>query len=654
MWKSLFGGNPQMVGNTVELKGERHTIVGVLAPNAVTPAKADVFTPLRPAPTGECGGSNCGVLVRLKPGRTWPELNAQLKRIRLPFFDELETRYHGYAFLYARPLQLQLAGSMANRTVILMFAVSFILAIACANLAGLVLVRISRRTREIATLLALGATAFDVLRQLWLENLALAMIGGAGGVGITWLILSTLNGFLPGWMIPIGGFPLDGTVFAFAFGAALITSLLFGALPALRARRIGVRSSVAEGSRTVAGGSVRWRQWLIGAEVSLTVVLLAAAGLMVRTLIHLQSVPAGFDAHNILTAKVSLDDARYREENAFRALLEKSVSSMKQIPGVEEAAIGLSVPYERGLNTGFAILDGPRTGVESGASLAYVTNGYFSTLRIPLLSGRVFDDKDNPGSLPVAIVNLGFGNRFFNSSSPIGSHIRVSKTTYTIVGVVADVAKRPGMNANAPIGKEPVIYLPAVQTPQTLVNIAHIWFQPRWIVRTTGPVPGLTQSMQRALADADPRLPFAGFYSMEDILAEQLQLQRVEVVLFTTLAALALLLSAIGIYALVSNLVVQRRREIGIRIALGSGIQRIMVDVGGPGVIAAFLGVIAGFILSLAALRALSSEIYGTSANDPVTLASVMFVLTVTAIGASLLPTLRISRIHPAETLRAE
>src|SRR5262249_12512832 len=162
-----------------------------------------------------------------------------------------------------------------------------------------------------------------------------------------------------------------------------------------------------------------------------------------------------------------------------------------------------------------------------------------------------------------------------------------------IVGVVADVAKRPGMTPTTPMGKEPVIYLPAVQTPQQLVNIAHIWLQPSWIVRTAGPVTGLIQSMQHALADGDPGLPFAGFYSMEDILAEQLRLQRVEVVLFTTLAALALLLSAIGIYALVSNLVVQRRREIGIRIALGSGIRRIMVDVGGSGVIAALVGLLA-------------------------------------------------------------
>src|SRR5262249_33437472 len=149
----------------------------------------------------------------------------------------------------------------------------------------------------------------------------------------------------------------------------------------------------------------------IGVEVALTVILLAAAGLMVRTLIHLETVPAGFDAHNVLTAKVSLDDARYRNENAFRALLEKSVSSMKQIPGVEEAAVGLSVPYERGLNTGFIVLDGPRAGAESGASLAYVTNGYFSTLRIPLLAGRTFDGTDNASSLPVAIVNVGFGDR---------------------------------------------------------------------------------------------------------------------------------------------------------------------------------------------------------------------------------------------------
>jgi MacB-like periplasmic core domain len=335
-------------------------------------------------------------------------------------------------------------------------------------------------------------------------------------------------------------------------------------------------------------------------------------------------------------------------------LLAKSVAAMREIPGVQDAAVGLSVPYERGLNDGLTISDGPQAGNGTGSSLAYVTPGYFSTLRIPLFAGRVFTDGDTSTSQRVAVVNTAFGKRFFGDPSPIGHHFNTGKITYTIVGVVADVAKQPGMESGAPIATEPVFYLPVTQTPQGIVNIAHIWFQPSWIVRTSGPIQGLTVAMQRALAKADPNLPVSGFYSMEQILAEQLQKQRVEVLLLATLAGLALLLSAIGIYALVSNLVVQRTREIGIRIALGSTIQQAMLHVGSSGVTAAVAGLISGIALSFLALRVLSSEIYGIRTYDPVTLIAVPLLLALIAGAASFLPTLRISRIQPADTLRSE
>ncbi len=655
LWASAFRSDPQIIGKSVGLKGEPYTVVGVLPPNAQTPSKADVFTPLQPATTGECGGNNCGILVRLQPRWTWPQVNAQLSHIRLPGFSELETQYHGRGWIYARPLQLELAGDMHEKVIMLMLAVGFILLIACANLAGLALVRISRRTQEIATRLALGGSRFAVLRQLWIENLALALLGAAGGLGLATLILDALHKFLPEEMVPLGGFTLDTRVLAFTLGASLVTSLLFGALPALQASRIDLRSSINAGSRAVLGGSNRLRQWLIGAEVALTVVLLAAAGLLVRTLIHLETLPPGFDPHHVMTAKASLDDARYHEAAAFHNLLAKSVAAMREIPGVQDAAMGLSVPYERGLNNGITIADGPQAGVQPTTSFVYTTPGYFSTLRIPLLAGRVFTDSDTPTSQTVAVVNTAFGRRFFGDPFPVGLHFKTGKTTYaTVVGVVADVTKRSGGPGNAPIVTEPVCYLPDTQTPQGLVNIAHIWFQPSWIVRTDGPIQGLASAMQRALAKVDPNLPVSGFYSMEEILAEQLQKQRVEVLLLTTLAGLALVLSAIGIYALVSHLVVQRTREIGIRIALGSTIQGAMLHVGFSGIMAAMAGLICGIALSFLALRVLSSEIYGVRTYDPVTFIAVPLILALIAGAASFLPTLRISRIQPADTLRSE
>ncbi len=657
LWQSTFHSDPKLIGKAIELKGEPYTVVGILPQNAVTPTNADLFTPLQPAPTGECGGNNCGIYVRLKSGVNWQQVNAQLDHVRLPEFSEIETRYHGHAWIEARPMQRELAGDMRDEVSALMLAVSFILLIACANLAGLALVRISRRTPEVATRLALGATRFDVLRQLWVENLVLALTGAAAGLFLAVLILNGLRGFLPEWMIPVGGFHLDARVLAFTFGVSLITSLLFGALPALQTRRVDLRSSIAAGSQAVVGGTGRTRQWLIGAEVALTVILLAAAGLLIRTLVHLESLPPGFDPTNVMTAKASLDDARYRNAAGFQSLLQNSVAAMRQIPGVQSAAVGLSVPYERGLNEPISIKDGKQAGTRSGSSVAYVTPDYFATLRIPILSGRAFNDNDSATSEPVAIVNTTFAKQFYGEASPLGRHFisgDTNNTVFTIVGVVSEVAKKPGMHQDAPISHEAVYYLAAAQTPPGFVNGAHIWFQPSWIVRTRGPIQGLTESMQRALAKVDPDLPFSGFYSMEQILDEQLQIKRIEVLLLTVLGALALVLSAIGIYSLVSNLVVQRTREIGIRIALGSTIEEAMIHIGSSGLVAAGAGLIAGTAFSFVAMRVLASEIYGVKTYDPITFGAVLLILALIALVASFLPTLRISRIQPADTLRAE
>jgi len=660
LWQSTFRGDPKLIGKSITLKGEPYTVVGILPRNAITPTSADLFTPLRPAPSGECGGNNCGIMVRLKPGANWQQVNAELSHVRLPRFSDIETKNHGRAWIYARPLQRELAGGMRDEVSALMLAVSFILLIACANLAGLALVRISRRTPEVATRLALGATRFDVLRQLWVENLVLALAGAAAGLFLAVLILNGLRGFLPDEMIPVGGFHLDARVLAFTFTASVLTSLFFGALPALQTRRVDLRSSIAAGSKAVVGGAGRTRQWLIGAEVALTVVLLAGAGLLVRTLIHLESLPPGFDPSNVMTAKASLEDARYHNAAAFQSLLQQSVAAMRQIPGVQDAAVGLSVPYERGLNWPILIKDGQQAGSGPGSSLAYVTPDYFATLRVPILSGRVFTDNDTATSQPVAVVNATFAKQFYGEASPIGRHFMLGienlsdNITYTIVGIVSEVAKRPGMDQDAPISHEPVFYLAATQTPQGVVNGAHTWFQPSWIVRTRGPISGLTESMQRALATADPDLPFSGFYSMQQILDEQLQMQRIQVLLLTVLGSLALVLSAIGIYSLVSNLVVQRTREIGIRIALGSTIEEAMIHVGSSGLIAAGAGLAVGIALSFIAMRALASEVYGVKTYDPITFGAVLLALALIAFAASFLPTLRISRIQPADTLRAE
>jgi predicted permease len=652
LWQSAFHGDSGIIGETIHLKGEPYTVVGVLPSKGIIPGAADLFTPLRPATTGECGGDNCGIVMRLKSGATWEQLTAQISQLPKPGYVERRDK----AWFYAVPMQSYLSGYMRPKLEALMLAVGFVLLIACANLAGLSLVRIAQRNLEVATRMALGASRARVLWQLWIESLLLAAVGGAAGLGLAFTLIGAARKLLPDEMVPMGGFGLDSRVLMFTAAATVLTSLLFGAMPALETRRLDLRQTLAAGTRAVAGRSGRIRQWLIGAEVALTVVLLAGAGLLVRTLVHLETLPPGFDATHVMTAKAVLNAGHYNDPIAFTGLLDKSLTSIRRIPGVDDAAVGLSVPYERGLNYSLTIVDGPQAGKGDGSNLSYVTPGYFSTLRIPLLMGRGFVSSDTSTSQPVAIVNAEFARHFYNDRDAVGRHFQIEggRIKYAIVGVVADVQKKPSIYGDAPLATEPVIYLAAAQTPASVIAAGNIWFQPSWIVRTRGPISSLTEAMQRALAEVDPDLPFSGFYSMRDLLNQRLQLQHIEVTLLGVLAGLALMLSSIGIYALVSNLVVQRTREIGIRIALGCTLRRAILGVGSAGAIPVGGGIFAGLALSFFALRALQSEIYGVSAYDRVTLVSVPLLLVAIAGVASLLPALRIAKIDPVETLRAE
>jgi predicted permease len=655
LWQSALQADHQVLGKALTLKGEPYTVVGILPPQAQTTGVADLWTPLQPHSSGECGGNNCEIIMRLRPGATWQQVSAQLSHLRKDWFDEFAKNSKGRAWFYAAPLARDMSENMRPPVLGLMSAVGVILLIACANLAALTLVRIVRRFPEIATRLALGASRWSIVRQLWAESFVLAFVGAAFGLILARLILSSLHEFLPEYLLPLGGIAIDVRVLSFALLASLLTSLLFGALPALHTRRVDLRSAMASVSPSVARGSSRLRQALIAGEVALTVVLMAAAGLLLRSLVYLKTLPPGFDATNVMTAKASLDDARYREATSFHQLLEHSVAAMRLIPGVEEAAVGLSVPYERGLNDGLKILDGKFAGKEWGSSLAYITPGYFRALHIPILSGRGISDSDTPTSEPVAVVNVDFAHEFYDEPNPVGRHFQTSGHTYTIVGVVADVAKSPGMSSHsAPIATESVMYLSDSQTDQGLVNMAHVWFQPSWIVRTSGPVQGLNAAMQKALTTVDPNLPFSGFHSMQDILAENLVFQRAEVALLSAFGGLALLLSAVGVYGLVSNLVAQRTREIGIRMALGSSIKQAMLDTGASGFMAAIFGVALGLALSFAVLRLLHSAIYGVDQYDPWTLTVVPLILVLISMVASCLPTLRITKIDPARTLRIE
>jgi predicted permease len=657
LWKASFRGDAAIIGQPIHLKGIPYTVIGVLPANARTPSAADLFTSLRPDTSEEGGGDNFDPILRLRNDATWQQADAQLRRLRSDTSLYLEKKFPGtQVYLFAAPLQQGLAVTTRTPAMILMAAVSFVLLVACANLAGLALVRVGRRESEIATRLALGANRWAILRQFWIESLVLTTLGGLAALLVGSLTLQLMNHRIPEDLLPVNGITLDARVFAFTAAAAFAASLFFGLLPALATRRIDVRSALAMGgNRSVSkSAGTRTRYALIVGEVALTVVLLSVAGLLVRTLVYLETREPGFNPENVVLAKASLDDAHYNNRAAFLKLLDQSTAAIRNIPGVESAAVGLTVPFERALNYQVGIADGPQIGQDGMTNLVYVTPDYFQALQIPLKAGRFLKPSDVPDSEYVAVVNTAFARRYMGQENAVGRHILSDQNKIEIVGVAANVAAPPGFTPGMPIADEPTVYVPATQMPTQLVNLAHVWFQPSWIVRTKGKFGAITQQMQQTLASVDPNLPVSGFYSMNDLLSETLLLQHIQASLLTVLAGLALLLSAIGIYGLVSNLVNQRTRELGIRMALGCTLQEAVFEVSRAGIFATGAGLAGGLLLASVAARVLRNQLFGVALYDPLTLFTVSALLGLVALSAALLPTARIAKIDPAETLRAQ
>ncbi len=651
LWQSLFASDRGILGKAIRLKGEPYTVVGVMPSHIQTTATTDLWTPVQPWRGGEGGGDNYRFIMRLHDGAAWAQVDGQLQTLHPTLFDHL---FKGAsAHLSARPLQQDLADEKRGPALMLMAAVILILVIACANIAGLMLIRVYRKNDEVATRLALGATRISIIRQAFMEPLILTFAGAAAGVGIAFLALGSFISLFPPDMLPVSGIAIDVRVLSFTALFTAAASLFIGLFPALATRKFEIRPSLT-GRTSTGPNSTRTRYVLIAGEVCLTLVLLAGAGLLVRTLIYLQTLPPGFNAHDVTVAKASLDDARFRNATDFRKLLEQSLTAMNRIPGVESAAVGLSVPYERGLNDGFKIADGPTAGTRMGSSSSYATPDYFRALRIPVLAGRPFNADDTPESERVAVINLSFANKFFKTTDVLGRHLQLGKDVCRVVGLVGDVTKEPGIMIRSPLATEPMYYVPATQVSTPFLTLVHTWFQPSWIVRTQGPITGLNQQMQKALEEAAPGLPFSAFHQMSDLQAEALSQQRVEVMLLSALAVLALLLSVLGVYGLVSNLVTQRRREIGIRMALGCTLSQAVVEIGRSGLIAVSVGLAAGLGAEAFASRLMKSQIFGVRALDPMTLLTCCSLLLIAACVAACAPARRIARINPASTLRSE
>ena len=655
-WQRVFHGDLGVLGRGINLKGEPYTVVGIMPRDYRDAAPIDVWTPLRPTRTGEGAGSNYGVVARLRPGVTWRAASDELVALSAalrgePGFPREESNFEERII----PLQSGLTSDSRTQILIAWAAVLTVLLIGCVNIAGLLMARSGARSREIATRMAVGADRRVILRQLLVESLLLALAGGALGIG--------LGGYAIDGLKRLGAernqlwhpIQMDLRVMLAMMGIAVLTSLVFGLVPALQTTRVDIRTVLVEGGRGMTGGRRSWsRNALVAAEVALSLVLLVGAGLLIKTLAYFNGLTPGFDTHNVIAAEASLQDARYATSASVNRLFTESLDRIRQIPGVQSAAVALSLPYERPLNEGFRLVDGDDPNM-NGTEFVYVTPEYFDTMKIPLLAGRGLAVTDTPRSALVSLVSQAFASKFFHRGTAVGHHLRVEGQVLEIVGVVGDVQQHSGLTRSlGPLALEPTVYVPASQTRDAWLKVIHVWYSPKWVIRAAGSLGSLSPQVQSAVAAVDSQLPVASFTTIDQLQGHYTRDQRYLAVLFSILAAIAVILASIGLYGLISQSIMQRTHELGIRLALGATAQQTVAAVTRPGIALALAGIAAGFVLSRVAVRFLASMLWGVRPSDPATFVTMAAVLLLVAALASLAPALRILRMDPARTLRSE
>ena len=655
IWTSTFASDPGAIGRSILLRGEPFTIVGVMPAGFHTGERADVWTALRPATTGEGGGENYRVVIRYRDGGGPAAAIEVLERIGSTLRAESPSSDANVSFSI-EPLHAAMTAGLRQPIVMLWFAVAIVLIAACVNLAGVMVARTSARGREIATRLALGSGRTAIIRQLLTEAVIVGVTGGLAGIvigvialdALTWLARDIYQLWQP---VRFGG-----TSVLVAITLSVAASVLFGIGPAVHASARGAGVGLLS-ARTVAGRATHWpRRVLVVAQVALGVVLLVGSGLLVRTFVHLRNLDPGFDPNQLMAASISLEDARYRSVGNVERLIEQSLDRMRGTPGIEAAGAALGLPYERLLNLGFRHTDGPQASGNANqpTSATYVTSGFFGAMRMPPVGGRLFDERDRAGSAPVAIVNRAFARAYFAGSDPVGRHIRISGTERQIVGVVADVQLRPGWGNFGPLSAMPLVYLPLGQVNDSFVRLVHGWFQPALVVRSQQPQAQTMMAVRSAVAGVDPLLPLASFRAIADVRSAALAEQQLLMTLLLTLAVASLFVAGLGIHGLVATTVTERAREMGIRLALGSTTAGALRSLALPGLWLAVLGTCFGLLAAVAAKRLVAHFVWGVSATDPITFGAVALVLLAVAATASFLPARRILRLDPAITLRQE
>ena len=667
LWHDHLGADPAMVGRAIILNGQPFTVLGVLSRGFQPDTPADVFLPIQADSNSVNQGHYLRVAGRLKPGVSLEAARSEMRvvgerfRAKYPkFMDKTES-------VAVVPLREATVGDVRPALLILLGAVAFVLVIACANVANLLLARAAVRQRELAVRAAIGADRWRVVRQLLTESIMLAGLGGIlgfalGSLGVRGLLMLA-PGNIPRLTDPEGAHalipPLDWRVAAFTIGIALLTGIVFGLYPAVHTSNPDLASTLKETSgRSGTGrGQHRARSILVVAEIALALVLLAGASLLIRTFVGLQSVKPGFDSHNVITLKTSMSSGNYSTTGQVDHFVTQVVRRIESLPGVEAAATTLMLPVECCVDLPFNIVgkppaEGQYTGDEQWRS---ISPHYFQAFNVPVLRGRAFRETDVGNSARVVIINDKMAKQYWPKEDPIGQVIVIGKglgpqfdePPRQIVGIVANVRE-----AGLQRGEVPVMYIPQSQVAEGMSALAASVIPLSWAVRTAGDPSALRFAVDREVRAVDSVIPITQERSMDEVLAESVSRENFNMALLTVFAGIALLLAAIGIYGLMAYTVEQRTQEIGIRMALGAARADMMKLVLVQGMRLALLGVAVGSILAYAVTRLLASLLFGVKATDPLTFVAVAAILAIVALIAVLIPARRASAIEPSDALR--
>ena len=667
LWQSRFGSDPRAVGKTLDLDNVTYTVIGVLSPLPSTNAgTVDVFLPLQPDLNSEAQVNDYLVCGRLKPGVTVAHADAALKLVTDQFRRQYPNILDTGAVLAAVPVKDLFAAGVKRSLLLFLGAVGFALLIACANVANLLLGRQTGRQREIAISVTLGASRGRIIRQILAEGLLLSLVAGAIGLFLGYDGVRTLLALSP-LQLPWAGqhgqaVSLDWRVLLFALGISALVGALAGMIPALKASRTNLASTMKEGgSRTGAGlRHNKTRSLLVVVEMALAMVLLAGAGLLIRTFQDLRSVNPGLDARNILTMNMSVTAARFAKTAAVAELAREGQQRLDSLPGVEVAAASCCLPLELDVGLPFNIEGrAPTDGEWSGRNAGWLSAspGYFQAFHIPLLRGRAFTFSDSGSSQPVVIINEAMATQYWPAGGELGSRITIGKDSgmqfvdppREIVGVVGDV--RDDALNHIPI---PTMYVPVAQLADGMNALLNSASPITWVIRTRVAPLSLNHEIQRQLRIVSGGLPVGNVRTMEQIVAQSTEQNSFNMALLVIFAALALLLAAVGIYGVISYSAAQRTHEIGIRMVLGAQRRDVLHLLLGQGTQLALIGVGIGVIAALALTQLMTALLYGIRATDPLTFIGVAILLTLVATLACYIPARRAMRVEPMVALRHE